>query len=171
MPSGLSALGQGKWGCLDLRHLALVFSPRPGHTFRLSINYYQTLPGDHIWETTTASSEFTGDQYATSYQRSGESDKAEWQGPDTQSPEALCPPNPVHKARPPSPRNAGPRSLPPSSPFPQGWSRSGRRQPLFGPTDLAAVELYRLSLLPRGSPNPQALLSRARHRPRGLARP
>ena len=125
---------------------------------------------DHIWEGTTAPSEFTGgDQHWTSHQRCGESEKGEWQGSDTRSPEALRPL--VQEARPPSPLIARPGSLPPSHPFPQGWSGSGCHRPRFRPTDLTTVELYRFPLLPHGSPTPQALLSHARHRPRGSCAP
>lgn len=57
LPSGISVRGavRGRFS-LDLQ-LALVSAPRPGHSFRLSINTYcQTLRGDHTFEFTGGTS-------------------------------------------------------------------------------------------------------------------
>lgn len=82
---------------------------------------------------------------------------------DRQKPSALLIPN----ARAPSPPVAGPRSCLHRAPFPK-VSRGLDVTTRFGPTDLAAAELYRSSLLPPSSPIPHVLLSRAGHHPRGL---
>ena len=82
---------------------------------------------------------------------------------DRQKPSALL----VLNARAPSPPIAGPRSCLHRAPFPK-VGRGLYVTIRFGPTDLAAAELYRSSLFPHSSPIPQALLSRAGHRPRGL---
>ena len=156
----------GGGGTLSL-DLLLVSAPRPDHSLRFSINIYIRRPYKGSTSVKTplhphslhgairTGHAITGAVRATKNCRDPTSDR--------QKPSALLIPN----ARAPSPPVAGPRSCLHRAPFP----KVGRGLDVtiqFGPTDLAAAELYRSSLLPHSSPIPHALLSHAGHRPRGL---